>query len=208
MKIKYLFILIVVFSLFISGCMTGEVVKDVEDSEQTNQVVCNKPYILVGNDCCLDQDDNSICDIDESQSSPSGEPILSQSVTIEECYTGGFIFECESSIINSNKITIKLKSNIANYYAPERIYLPQIGINGCELTLDTSFENALVYEESKVYEIPCDIDKDVVDTELIIDYMGYKPTTSVFDFDVETEEGEKLKTHDGSSKGRLMGMVR
>jgi len=27
---------------------------------------CNKPYILVGNDCCLDRDDNSICDNDES----------------------------------------------------------------------------------------------------------------------------------------------
>lgn len=28
-------------------------------------VVCNKPYILVGTDCCLDKDDNSICDKDE-----------------------------------------------------------------------------------------------------------------------------------------------
>lgn len=29
------------------------------------QPVCNKPYILVGTDCCLDQNDNSICDLDE-----------------------------------------------------------------------------------------------------------------------------------------------
>jgi hypothetical protein len=28
--------------------------------------VCNKPYILVGEDCCLDTDDNSICDSDET----------------------------------------------------------------------------------------------------------------------------------------------
>lgn len=32
------------------------------DSEETN---CNKPYIQVGDDCCLDKDDNSICDKDE-----------------------------------------------------------------------------------------------------------------------------------------------
>ena len=30
-------------------------------------VVCNKPYILVGSACCLDKDGNSICDIDEGK---------------------------------------------------------------------------------------------------------------------------------------------
>ena len=34
---------------------------------QPAQPVCNKPYILVGNNCCLDKDDNSICDKDEQQ---------------------------------------------------------------------------------------------------------------------------------------------
>ncbi len=29
-------------------------------------VTCNKPYILVGKDCCLDANDNSICDTDET----------------------------------------------------------------------------------------------------------------------------------------------
>ncbi|MBW3015341.1 hypothetical protein KY330_02890 [Candidatus Woesearchaeota archaeon] len=29
------------------------------------EVICNKPYIRVGTDCCLDKDDNSICDSDE-----------------------------------------------------------------------------------------------------------------------------------------------
>src|SRR3989344_139648 len=31
--------------------------------------ICNKPYLLVGNTCCLDQNDNSICDNDETTSS-------------------------------------------------------------------------------------------------------------------------------------------
>lgn len=30
------------------------------------KVVCNKPYILVGTECCLDQNNNAICDKDES----------------------------------------------------------------------------------------------------------------------------------------------
>ncbi len=41
-----------VFSLILfAGCNSGP--------------VCKKPYILVGNDCCLDQNDNGVCDSDE-----------------------------------------------------------------------------------------------------------------------------------------------
>ena len=34
-------------------------------SQESNQIVCNKPYILVGSSCCLDKDDNLVCDSDE-----------------------------------------------------------------------------------------------------------------------------------------------
>lgn len=55
MKSK-LFILLVLI-VFLVGCTTGQVTKQ----------VCNKPYILVDNDCCLDKDDNAICDSDEKE---------------------------------------------------------------------------------------------------------------------------------------------
>ncbi len=34
-------------------------------------IVCNSPYILVGKECCLDKDDNRICDKDEVVDSPA-----------------------------------------------------------------------------------------------------------------------------------------
>ena len=52
---KHILAGLVLLSLFLVGCETKEVVK----------VNCEKPYILVGTDCCLDKDDNSICDKDE-----------------------------------------------------------------------------------------------------------------------------------------------
>lgn len=58
MKLKYLTLFIFIFALIISACTT---------QVQPKQTVCNKPYILVGNNCCLDKDDNSICDSDESK---------------------------------------------------------------------------------------------------------------------------------------------
>jgi hypothetical protein len=39
-----------------------------------NKVVCNKPYILVGNGCCLDTNDNLICDSDETTDKTVPEP--------------------------------------------------------------------------------------------------------------------------------------
>ena len=30
-----------------------------------SELVCNNPYIQVGNECCLDRNDNNICDKDE-----------------------------------------------------------------------------------------------------------------------------------------------
>lgn len=45
--------------------------------------VCNEPYILVGTECCLDQDANAICDADEE---PEPEP---------EEITGAFAAETE-----------------------------------------------------------------------------------------------------------------
>jgi len=34
-------------------------------SEKSDDIICNKPYMRIKDDCCLDKDDNSICDNDE-----------------------------------------------------------------------------------------------------------------------------------------------
>lgn len=49
---KKLLIILIIGLILISGC--------------EKEVVCNKPYIQVGTECCLDSNDNSICDKDET----------------------------------------------------------------------------------------------------------------------------------------------
>jgi hypothetical protein len=57
MKTIFIFVVLLVASLILlNGCSQSEV-----------GITCNKPYILVGTTCCLDQNNNSICDKDESQ---------------------------------------------------------------------------------------------------------------------------------------------
>ena len=65
MKLKYLIPSLAILIFLISACTnaktpTGAVVKEPE------KTVCNKPYFeFRENDCCLDKNDNSVCDSDE-----------------------------------------------------------------------------------------------------------------------------------------------
>lgn len=60
--------------LFIVGCL-----------QQQAAPVCNKPYILVGTSCCLDKNDNKICDRDEriEQGEEQGKELPKEDSNIE-----------------------------------------------------------------------------------------------------------------------------
>ena len=68
MKIRYILILCVLF--LISGCSQIDLGdssnNDLERISSNNFVVCNSPYIRFATTCCLDENNNSICDKDES----------------------------------------------------------------------------------------------------------------------------------------------
>jgi hypothetical protein len=61
--VKTLIVLSLALIVFASGC---------------TQVTCNKPYINVGDECCLDMNDNAICDKDESQKVNTDEFFLTE----------------------------------------------------------------------------------------------------------------------------------
>ncbi|MEK6907019.1 MAG: hypothetical protein AABW45_00675 [Nanoarchaeota archaeon] len=49
---KLVFILFLIIVLFIAGCTSNE----------APVVKCNKPYLLYNDECCLDNNDNNVCD--------------------------------------------------------------------------------------------------------------------------------------------------
>ena len=55
-KVSIIIMILFVLSVFLASCQT--------------KPICNSPYILVGTSCCLDQNNNSICDNDEQINSP------------------------------------------------------------------------------------------------------------------------------------------
>jgi endonuclease YncB( thermonuclease family) len=65
MKPRGLLLLGIIAVVFAAGCtsQTGQITQD------TNQPICNPPYIVKGYDCCLDENSNKICDSDEKAKS-------------------------------------------------------------------------------------------------------------------------------------------
>lgn len=94
--------LLVLAVLVLSGCKSGVT---------GGAVVCNKPYILVGNDCCLDKDDNSVCDNDEVE--PAVEEVeppkeeLEEEPVVEEVIEE-VVEEKPEEIITTNEFFLKL----------------------------------------------------------------------------------------------------
>lgn len=64
------------------------------------QVVCTKPYILVGTSCCLDENNNGICDKDEQSQSPVVNPIPTPTPTPAPTPT------TEYTLVQGDKITV------------------------------------------------------------------------------------------------------
>jgi hypothetical protein len=61
---------VLLFVVALSGCMCSpqnlkSLASSGEASSSNQEAQCEKPYILVGSECCLDEGDNGICDSDE-----------------------------------------------------------------------------------------------------------------------------------------------
>lgn len=62
---------IILLFLILGGCSQVDLSKvnlsDVSEEDINKVIVCNEPYIRHALECCLDQNNNKICDLDESE---------------------------------------------------------------------------------------------------------------------------------------------
>lgn len=90
----------------------------------SQKIICNKPYILVGNACCLDTNSNDICDSDESKTNTTQEQKkeikeTEQTPQLEEIATKPEQKEMNASIKELlTKAKTKVKSFSYTYFGP------------------------------------------------------------------------------------------
>ncbi|HII15729.1 MAG TPA: hypothetical protein HA362_05445 [Nanoarchaeota archaeon] len=70
-SVAIIFLTLILLTLALAGCKQQEV---------SVSPTCNKPYILVGTGCCLDTNDNLICDTDETKATPEQEPTKPEAI--------------------------------------------------------------------------------------------------------------------------------
>jgi len=90
MKIKLIFGSLLVIIFLITGCTAPT---------DSDNFVCNKPYIQIGQECCLDNDDNAICDKDEMVQSTSTNQTINEAENIQE------------TVVNEENQTVNAESN-------------------------------------------------------------------------------------------------
>jgi len=112
-----LFALIIVSILLVSGCV--------------KEVTCDKPYIKVGTECCLDNNDNSICDKDETNQSQ-------QDITINQPESPKYTLSC---ISNCNRgVEIKSQEIVGEQFI---VTFSNNNQNKCNMSCYSLYKGAL-----------------------------------------------------------------
>lgn len=141
---KTILLIIVTLAILISGC--------------TKELACNKPYIQVGADCCLDQNNNQICDNHEEQKIE--EPRLSP----ERCALEQGL-ACVDFKASENDIQLGIANGLGRDIKIHTIKFKNLD---CARTFDVK----LFSGDQKVFVIPCTLAKgERLDAEFTINYF-------------------------------------
>lgn len=205
-------IFLVLILLLIVGCGNKE-----KSSEPTGEVVkdfkCSIPYIQVGSECCLDENGNSICDKDETTTTPIQEekskedskdyqPV--QALAVESCASTS-LYDCPWSYTSKEEVQFKLKATKAGVMVVKKVEIPNIP---CTKEFEnTELEDGLKFGEIKQFNIKCDLKKDVVDSVLDI-YVTFYEKDGFKDKNVSNTWKNTYNPQEVILNGWISGIVR
>jgi hypothetical protein len=105
-----------------------------------SKVVCNTPYTQVGSSCCLDDNNNKICDNNEEYTK-----------TVDPSSTGFCAmttpFGCEEYAIDANDIRLIIRNG-----AETTINILSVGISGCG---SSNIQSSVISGSTVDYSITC-----------------------------------------------------
>lgn len=106
--------------LVLSGCSNLDLNK--LSKEDVNKIiVCEKPYIRHASECCLDQNDNKICDKDETQEIPRNET-LTESPKTEVVAENKSEKPAEYVLPADKCVTVKFTKDVWESYTEQEPY--------------------------------------------------------------------------------------
>jgi len=159
----------------------------------SQQITCNKPYIPVGNECCLDQNNNSICDNDETVEIPETTKRVESSKTSESVTQEYSIQDLQrdiSSIMGEKVVLTEDKSfdGIQFYSYSKEEFVPISSYSGDYYLEEMELNKVLVGH----------ILEEEISEE---DFYEYVVSKKDFFYEPVDEQTEKFESEFNSSKG-------
>ena len=113
---------IILFAVFLfitlsSASCSAKISKQNNNLDRTSEkvVVCNKPYLMYNNACCLDQNSNSVCDSTEEKPketpAPPFTPIKQTQTIVGRCFLQSGI-TCLDYKVSADKILLVLQNSL------------------------------------------------------------------------------------------------
>lgn len=136
LKVIIIAIIIIGYSIFISGLGTKEEIK----------VTCNKPYIQISKGCCLDKNSNNICDKDENKVTAKvvqktiGKKVIDEG-DFKIVYNGSEKYKKVKTLFENSKVFDKITNSIN-----KKIALP----NDVTISFSECKEANAFYQENKI----------------------------------------------------------
>ncbi len=128
-KVLLLFMFICIVFSSCSNAELNSLIKDLDKKDIEKIIVCNKPYIRHGYECCLDQNSNNICDKDEIeikeiekkvQTNVEQQSNTGTAITIERLETDGLYLK-NSGATNISITGVEVKGNTIGCSVPFKI---------------------------------------------------------------------------------------
>jgi hypothetical protein len=181
MKKTYIMLVLLGAIALIAGCSSSD--KTAAKTAE-NAIACEKPYIIVNGDCCLDNNNNGLCDKNEAAKKP-GDDLLQGPYVSERCEGGGRL-KCVTYNIGLNTISIKFQSTSKDLINIKKIELPSLG---CSREYGGNVE--MRYDEVQELNIPCNIRHTTIDSDMVITtnirVVKLKNTGEVYDVSEPSE---------------------
>lgn len=168
----------IILIIFIGRSITGNVVKN----------TCDSPYIYVGGECCLDKDNNKICDNDEKPTSMIRAIDAREDCSIDRKLT------CTWKKISNNKVQIKFRNDQSGTFSVTSIELSNVGKTGCKQVYSGKVEDGFDYQNTKQFDLDCQFSEDYIDSLIVVKGIVYEKTKangpSVMPYTVWTFESD------------------
>jgi len=117
-------------------------------------IVCNKPYIRVGTSCCLDQNENKICDKDES-------PQASGAIPYECTFQSGLA--CLDFKITATSLDLIIQNSLGYDIIIESVEAQQCSTQNTRISLRNG-ERITSYLECRITSAIYDADVNIIYT--------------------------------------------